>query len=66
MDITDIANTATTMSDAYIQQASGTAVFKKALDIGADNAKVLIEALPDVAPTQNLPPHIGKNINTTA
>jgi len=66
MDVTDIANTATTMSEAYIQQASGTAVLKKALDVGADNAMALIEAIPDIAPTQNLPSHIGKNINTTA
>ncbi len=66
MDVTNIANTATTMSEAYIQQASGTTVLKKALDISADNAATLIEALPDITPAQNLPSHIGKNINTTA
>ena len=66
MDVTDIASTATTMSEAFIQQASGTAVLKKALDISAENAIKLIEAIPDNTPAQNLPPHLGQNINTTA
>lgn len=66
MDVTDIANTATTMNEAYIQQASGTAVLKKALDISTENAIALIEAIPDNTPAQNLPPHLGQNINTTA
>jgi len=66
MDVTGIASTATTMSEAFIQQASGTAVLKKALDISAENARALIEALPDNTPAQNLPSHLGQHINTTA
>ena len=66
MDVTDIANTATNMNEAYIQQASGTAVLKKALDISAENAMALIEAIPDITPAKNLPNHLGQNINTIA
>ena len=66
MDVTNIANTATTMNEAFIQQASGTAVLKKALDISADNAMALIEAIPDNKAAQHLPSHLGQNINTTA
>lgn len=66
MDVTNIANTATSMNEAFIQQASGTAVLKKALDISADNAMALIEAIPKNIPAQHLPPHLGQNINTTA
>ncbi|PTN10860.1 YjfB family protein [Nitrosomonas aestuarii] len=66
MNVTGIASTATAMSEAYIQQASGTAVFKKALDISSENAMALIEAIPDNTPAQNLPSHLGQNINTIA
>ncbi len=66
MDVTGIASTATKMSEAFIQQASGTAVLKKALDISTENAKTLIETIPDNKPAQNLPSHLGQNINTTA
>lgn len=66
MDVTGIASITTAMSEAYIQQASGTAVLKKALDISAENAIALIEAIPDNTPAQNLPSHLGQNINTTA
>ncbi|SEN41247.1 Putative motility protein [Nitrosomonas marina] len=66
MDVTNIANTATSMNEAFIQQASGTAVLKKALDISADNAMALIEAIPENTSAQHLPSHLGQNINTTA
>lgn len=48
--------------------AVSTTVLKKALDIEAQTAMSLINALPQ--PTQqsaaNLPAHLGQNINTTA
>lgn len=66
MDVSNIASAATTMSEASVQQAAGTAVLKKALDIGAENAMALINAIPDNTAAQNLPSHLGQNINTTA
>ncbi|WP_394808257.1 YjfB family protein [Nitrosomonas sp.] len=66
MDVAGIANLATAMADASTNQAVGIAVLKKAIDINAAGALALIEALPDINSTQNLPAHIGKNINTTA
>lgn len=66
MDVTDIASTATAISNASTNQAIGIAVLKKAIDLSAEGALALIEAIPDNSPTQNLPAHLGQNINTTA
>ncbi|MBX3639903.1 MAG: YjfB family protein [Nitrosomonas sp.] len=66
MEISNIASAATTMSEASVQQAAGTAILKKALDISAENAMALIHAIPDNTATQNLPSHLGQHINTTA
>lgn len=66
MDATNIASMATSMSNAKMGQEVGTAVLKKAMDISAQSAMALIDALPDSQPSQNLPAHLGKNINTTA
>ncbi len=49
-----------------LDEAAGIAVLKKAIDLNAAGALALIEALPDNSSTQNLPAHLGKNINTTA
>lgn len=66
MDVTGIANVATTMADANTNQAVSIAVLKKAIDLNAASALALIEAIPDNSSAQNLPTHLGKNINTTA
>lgn len=66
MEISSIASAATTMSEASVQQAAGTAVLKKALDISAENAMALIHAIPDNTAAQNLPAHLGQHINTKA
>ena len=63
MDVTGIAQTATTIADTGTKQAVGIAVLKKAQDIAASSASALIEAIP---PVPNLPAHLGNNINTTA
>jgi hypothetical protein len=63
MDVTGIAQTATTIADTGTKQAVGVAVLKKAQDIAASSASALIEAIP---PVPNLPPHLGNNINTKA
>jgi hypothetical protein len=66
MDVASIASMATTMAEANTQQAISIAVLKKAMDSGAAGALSLIEAIPDNQSIQNLPSHLGQNINTTA
>lgn len=66
MDVTSIANVATTMAETSTNQAVSIAVLKKAMDLSAAGALALIEAIPDNTPIQNLPSHLGQNINTTA
>jgi hypothetical protein len=63
MDVTGIAQTATTIADTGTKQAVGIAVLKKAQDIAASSTTALIESIP---PVPNLPPHLGNNINTKA
>lgn len=65
MEVNGIAKLATTMAETRNSQEVGVAVLKKALDISASNAASLIASVP-MPPAQNLPAHLGKNINTTA
>lgn len=44
----------------------GITVLKKAIDIEAQGAMALINAIPQPQKIANLPPHLGQNINTTA
>jgi Co/Zn/Cd efflux system component len=66
MDVTGIANAATTLADVGTSQAVSIAVLKKAIDISAESATALIEAIPDNKSIANLPPNLGRTINTTA
>jgi hypothetical protein len=66
MDVSGISQVATTIADTGTKQAVGVAVLKKAQDIQASSASALIEAIPPVPSTPNLPSHLGNNINTTA
>jgi len=66
MDVSGIAQVATTIADTGTRQAVGIAVEKKAQDIQASSAAALVEAIPPVPSTPNLPPHLGNTINTTA
>lgn len=57
-------------SSALAQSSSdvvGLAVLKKAIDVEAQAAMALINAIPQPQRTSsaNLPPHLGQNINTT-
>ena len=57
-------------SSALAQSSSdvvGLAVLKKAIDVEAQAAMALINAIPQPQQTSpsNLPPHLGQNINTT-
>ncbi|MFA7238921.1 MAG: YjfB family protein [Sulfuricellaceae bacterium] len=64
MDVNSIANLATNMAQERTGQAIGVTVLKKALDAQAGSVMSLINALPPT--TQNLPPNLGQNVNTTA
>lgn len=66
MDVSGISQVATTIADTGTKQAVGVAVLKKAQDIQASSASALVEAIPPVPSTPNLPSHLGNNINTTA
>ncbi|MDC8757436.1 YjfB family protein [Janthinobacterium fluminis] len=66
MDVTNIAQLSSSMAETGTRQAVGMAVLKKAQDIQSSTATALIEALPPVQSTPNLPAHLGSRINTTA
>lgn len=66
MDVSSIAQAATTIAETGNKQAVGIAVLKKAQDIQASSASALIEAIPPVPSSPRLPAHLGNTINTTA
>jgi len=66
MDVTGIAKFATSLADTGTRQDVAIAVMKKAQDVQVAAASQMIEALQAAAPAQNLPPHLGNHINTTA
>lgn len=66
MDVTGIAKLATSIADTGTRQDVAIAVLKKAQDIQSTSALQLLDAVQTTAPTQNLPPHLGNHINTTA
>jgi hypothetical protein len=63
MDVSNIAQVATSIAETGTKQAVGLAVMKKAQDIQASSAQALIEAIP---PAPRLPSNLGNTINTTA
>ena len=63
MDISAIASLATDMAQARTAEAVQIAVLKKAMDISAQGAMQILEALP--APPSN-PPHLGNRVDTFA
>ncbi|HJV75230.1 MAG TPA: YjfB family protein [Noviherbaspirillum sp.] len=65
MDVTNIANLATSLATTTTNQAISIAVLKKANDMQAVSAAALLEALPPVT-AANLPPHLGQHVNTKA
>ena len=66
MDVSGIANLATSMARVQTGQDVGIAVLKKVLDTETSIAAGLIAAIPTPPTISNLPPHLGRNINTTA
>lgn len=66
MDASSIAKLASSIADTGNRQEVGIAVLKRAQQIESAVATQMIDALQSAAPAQNLPAHLGKNINTTA
>jgi putative motility protein YjfB-like len=64
MDVTGIANLATSLSQAQTTNAIQVAVLKKALDAQEAGALALIQAIPE-APRSN-PPNLGNAVDVFA
>ena len=66
MDITSassVSAAASALSSAQTGDAVGTAVLKKALDLQAQSAAQLLDALPKPAQYNN-PPNMGRSVDT--
>ena len=66
MDVSGIAKLATSIAETGTRQEVDIAILKKAQQIESSTAAQLIEGIKAVPTPQNLPSHLGKNINTTA
>jgi hypothetical protein len=66
MDVNGIARAASTIAETGIKQEAGMAVLKRAQEIEKATATQLLDAIPAAESIQNLPEHLGKNVNTTA
>lgn len=66
MDVSSIAKLATSVAETGIKQEVGVAVMKRTQDIQKNTAAQLLNAIQPSASPQNLPPNLGRNINTTA
>ena len=64
MNISAIANVASELSQANTSDAIAIAVLKKALDMQAQSALQLIQALPQ--PVTSSPPNLGNGVNAFA
>ena len=64
MDINSIAGGSSALSQASTGDAVAITVLKKALDIQAQSAMQLIQALPQPAPGN--PPNLGNGVNVYA
>jgi hypothetical protein len=63
MDVSSIGSASAALSQAQTGDAVATLVMKKAMDIQAQSALQLLQALPQVA---NNPPNLGNSIDVRA
>lgn len=63
MDVSSIGSLSSALAQASTSDAIGTLVLKKAMDIQAQSAMQLLEALPAVT---NNPPNLGNGIDVKA
>jgi hypothetical protein len=66
MDVTGLSNLSTSIAETGTKQDVGLAVLKRAQDIETSTATQLLDAIQPAQAVQNLPAHLGNNINTTA
>ncbi len=66
MSDSTISSISNAISSGSGDQSIGIAILKKALDAEASTTSALLDALPPVQRSSNLPPNLGKNIDTTA
>lgn len=66
MSISDSNGVSAALSQVNAQEQRSVLVLKKALDAQAQTAAALIQALPKPASIDNLPPNVGRNVNTRA
>lgn len=62
--VSGIASLASALSQAQTGDAVGIAVLKKSIDLQAQGALQLIQAIPQLA--ANSPPNLGNGVNTFA
>ena len=62
MEINNVGNVSAALSQAGTGDAVAITVLKKSLDIQAQSALQLIQALPQPAPSN--PPNLGNRVNT--
>ena len=65
MDTSTIASLASALSASATGDAVRVSVQRKALDIQMQSAQALIQVI-EASPKAPLPPHLGRNIDTTA
>ena len=66
MDVAAIAKLSTSIAETGNREEVQAEVLKRALQISGSTATQLIDAVKTASPVQNLPPHLGNTINTTA
>lgn len=64
MDVGNIASMSSALSQAKNSDAVGLSVLKKAMNIEAQTAAQLLQALPQ--PAANNPPHLGNSVDIFA
>ncbi len=63
MDVSSLGSLTSALASGQSGDAVSTLVLKKAMDIQAQNAAQLLEALP---PVTNNPPNLGNNVDVKA
>lgn len=63
MDISGLSSLSTALSSTQAGNAIGVQVLKKAMQVEAQGALQLLQALPQPA---NNPPHLGQNVDVKA
>jgi Putative motility protein len=64
MDVSQIASLSTALSQSDTNNSISVAVLKKAMNLQAQSAAQLIQALP--TPPSSKLPHLGNHLNTVA